>query len=164
MIKVEEIIRSMTRWTSYVGQVALFLAMAVVVANIILRAVWRPLPGTVEMSEILGAILLALGVAHCAISDGHISVDFFVSKLSIKLRAIVDSITALIALIFLSALSWQSIQQAARMFERGVTTAHLKIPSYPVGYLVAFGFVMLAIVLLLNFVKTMLVIVKGSEN
>ncbi len=164
MIKIEKILRSMTRWTSYVGTLALFGAMTVVVANILLRKWWRPLPGTVEMSEILGAILLALGVAHCAICEGHISVDFFVAKLPTRLRAIVDSITAFIALIFLSALAWQSVQYANRMMERGVTTAHLRIPGYPVGYLVAFGFAMLALVLLLNFVKMLMIVVKGSEN
>ena len=164
MKKIEKVIESMTRWTSYVGQIALFGAMAVVIINIVMRRFWRPLPGTVEISEILGAILLALGVAHCALADGHISVDFLVSKLPLKARAIVDSITAFIAFVFLSALAWESVQYAARTLERGMTTSHLKIPSYLVAYLVSFGFIMLAIVLLLNFVKMMAIIVKGSEN
>lgn len=164
MKKFEKIVQSLTWWASCIGQVSLFGAMIVVVANILLREFWRPLPGTVEMTEIFGAILLAMGVAYCALLDGHISVDIFVSKLPARLRAFVDGITSLIAFIFLAALAGRTIISATRMLERGATTSHLGIPNYPIGYLVSFGFIMLAVVLLLNFIKKVIIIAKGSET
>ena len=168
MNKFEKLVQTLTLWTSYIGQVALFSAMAVVVANIILRELWRPIPGTVELTEIFGAILLAMGIAYCALLDGHISVDFLVEKLPPKRRAIVDSITSLIAFVFITVLSGQMINYASSLLSRGAATSHLGIPTFLVAYLVAFGFVMLSLVLLLNLIKKVLIIAdksqKGSET
>ena len=168
MKKFEKIVQALTLWASYIGQVALFSAMAVVVANIILRGLWRPIPGTVELTELFGAILLAMGIAYCALLDGHISVGFLVEKLSPKRRTIVDSITSLIAFVFITLLSGQMINYAGSLLSRGAATSHLGIPTFIVGYLVTFGFIMLALVLLLDLIKKVLIVAdksqKGSET
>ncbi len=165
MKKMEKIIHTLTWWASCIGQVALFGAMAIVVANILLRLVWRPIPGTVELTEIFGAILLAMGISYCALQDGHISVNFVVEKLSAKKRALINGFTSFVSFILLSALAVRIIIYATSLMTRGATTSHLGIPTFWVAFLVSFGFVMLAMVLLLDLIKKITIIAgKESEN
>ncbi len=166
MESLEKLVRGLTWRTAQIAQVALAAVMLVIVANIILREFWRPLPGTVEIVEILGAVLLALGVANCAVKKGHIAVGVLVDKLSPRKEALVESAVNFVALIFISLLAWQTIYYAGQMMRRGYTTAHLLISLYPFIYLVGFGFVMLAAVLLLESVKCLVAFstFKGSEE
>ena len=164
MKNFEKIIKKLTMGATFIGQIALFCAMAIVVSNIIIRLPFRPIPGTVELTEIFGAVLLATGAAYCALDDDHISVDILVNKLSSKKRAIVEGIVSFISFIFLAALAGQIFMNATRMLETGAKTSHLGIPNYPLGFLITFGFLMLAAVVFLHFVKKVLVIIKGSEK
>lgn len=163
---LEKLIRGLTWKTAQIGQVALAGTMVIIVANIIMRQFWRPLAGTVEIVEILGAVLLALGVAHCAVKKGHIAVGVLVEKLSERKEAIVESAVNFIALIFVGLLAWETLVYGSKMMGRGYTTAHLLIPLYPFIYLVGFGFVMLTVVLLLEVIKCLVAaaVLKGSEE
>ncbi len=162
----DKFVRKLTLRTAYIGQAALAGVMFVIVANILLRRIWKPLPGTVEIVEILGAVLLALGVAYCAVTKGHIAVGVLVEKLSDRKEAVVESVTSFISLFFIGLLAWETMVYGSKMMEKGYTTAHLLIPLYPFIYLVGFGFIMLALVLLMDFVKSLMaiVILKGSEE
>ncbi len=165
MEALEKIVRKLTWRTSQLGQLALAGATFVIVANIIMRFFWKPLPGTVEIAEILGAVILSLGVAYCAFMKGHIAVGVLVDNLSKRKEAAVDIIVNLISLFFSGLLAWETLVYATRMMGRGYTTAHLQLPLYPVIYLVGFGFIMLTVVLLRDVVNSLLVILqkKGSE-
>ena len=163
---LEKIIRALTWKTAQIGQVALAGVMFLIVANIIMRQIYRPIAGTVEIVEILGAVLLSMGVAYCAFKKGHIAVGFLVEKLSERKEAVVESVVNFIALIFVGMLAWETVVYGIKMMERGYTTGHLMIPLYPFIILVGFGFFMLAAVLLLEVIKCLVAaaVLKGSEK
>ncbi len=159
-------VKTLTAWTARVGQVALAAAMLIIVANIILREVWKPLPGTVEVVEIMGALLLSLGVAYCAVDKGHIAVGILVDKLPELKEAVVELVVSAISFFFASLLAWEMASYATSMMQRGYTTGHLLIPLYPFIYVVAFGFLMLALVLLRDILEAIrgIVLLKGRDN
>lgn len=163
---LEKFIQGLTWRTAQIGQIALAGVVFIIVGNIIMRQFWRPIAGTVEIVEILGAVLLAMGIAHCAVKKGHIAVGILVEKLSELKEALVESVTNFIAFIFISLLAWETLVYGAKMMERGYTTGHLLIPLYPFIFLVGIGFVMLAIVLLLEVIKCLIAVavLKGSEK
>ena len=154
----------MTLRLAQAGQVALVLVMLIIVANILLRAFWKPLTGSYEMVEILGAILLSLGIAHCAVHKGHVAVSFLVDKMAFRTRAIIDTLTNLIFLGVISCVTWGMIQYAGKMLDRGYTTTSLAIPLYPVYYLVSIGLILLVLVLFCQLLNSILLIVKGAKN
>ena len=156
---------AMISWRiSQVGQVALVAVMLLIAGNVIIRAIWTPVPGTVEMTELLGAIILGLGVAYCQQMKGHIFVSVLVNRLSQRKQAIIDTATTILAVFFTSLLAWRIMIYAARMAERGYTTGHLSIPIYPFIYLVGIGFIILALVLVRDLLKSIILIKKGSEQ
>lgn len=144
----------MARKTSQFAQLALVLVMLVIVANIIMRAWWKPLPGSYELVEILGAVILSMGAAYCAVTRGHVTVSLLVDKLSLKKQAAVDLITSLISFVFISAIGWGLLKYAGMVSRRGLETATLSIPLYPFYYLVAGGLIMLALTALLDVLKS----------
>lgn len=146
--------------TSQLAQAALVLVMLVIVANILVRIWWKPLPGSYELVEILGALILSMGLAYCARTRGHVTVTLVADKLSPGKQAVLDSIIHLISCLFISAVGWGLIQSAFKAQQRSLETSTLGLPLYPVHYLVAAGVFMLALTALLDFLKSSLLILK----
>ncbi len=163
MQKVEKFIQQMTLRLAQVGQLALVLVMLVIVANILLRAWWVPLKGSYELVEILGAILLSLGVAHCAAHRGHVAVSFLVDRMVPWKRAVVDLVTNLIFAVIMLYVTWGMIGYAGKMYSRGYATTSLNIPLFPVYYLVGFGLALLFVVIIIQLLQAIVVIFRGGE-
>ncbi len=154
----------MAKRTSQFAQLALVMVMVVIVSNILMRAWWKPLPGSYELVEVLGAVILSMGAAYCAISRGHVTVSLFVDKLSKKKQAIVDIVTSLISFIFISAIGWGLLKYAKMTYNRGLETSTLSIPLYPVYFLVAAGLIMLALTAMLELIKSIATLISKRNT
>lgn len=163
MQKLEKYIYQMTLRLAQVGQLALVLVMLVIVANILMRAWWLPLTGSYEMVEILGAVLLSLGVAHCATNRGHVAVGFLVDGMAPRRRAVIDLFTNMIFSVIMFYVTWGMIEYAGKMYTRGYATTSLNIPLFPVYYLVGFGMALLFVVLVMQLLQALMVIFRGGE-
>lgn len=157
-------IAAMTLQFSALAQVALVAVMVLIVSNIILRRFLFPIPGTVEMVEFLGAIILGSSIAYCLYSGGHIFVDVLVQKISQGKRAAIDFFTNIIMLLLNSVLSWQMAVYGKRMMDKGFTTGHLGIPIWPVVAIVAVGFLLMAFVNLGEIFKAAGTLNKGENK
>lgn len=161
---LEKIIHTMAKRTSQFAQFALVMVMVVIVSNILMRAWWKPLPGSYELVEVLGAVILSMGAAYCAIARGHVTVSLFVDKLSRKMQAIVDIVTSLISFVFISAIGWGLLKYAKMTYNRGLETSTLSIPLYPVYFLVAAGLIMLALTAMLELIKSISTLISKRNN
>jgi len=160
----EKFVHNLTLRTAQVAQLAMVLAMLIIVANVILRVFWKPIGGTVELVEMAGAILLALGVAYTAMTKGHIMVGILVDSFPPRLQGIVDLVINSIALFFSFILARELLLYAISMLEKGYETGHLKIPLAPSIFIVSFGFMMLALVLFLDLIKAFNLALKGGTS
>ncbi len=164
MDKFESFVHTLTLRTAQVAQVVLVFVTLIVVANVVSRTRWNPVPGTVEIVEMSGAVLLAMSVAYTAFKKGHIAVSVLVERFPRNIQGIVEIIVNAIALFFSSLLAWETFKFASRMMSRGYITGHLRLPIAPSIYLVAFGFSILALVLFKDLLKAIVVVAKGCEN
>lgn len=162
--RIEKIVNTLTWRTAQAAQLAMVLIMLIIVANIVLRQFWRPLGGTVELVEMAGAVLLALGVAYTALKKGHIMVGILVERLPARLQGTVEFIVSLLALFFCALLAREISFYAWNMMQRGYETGHLRMPLAPSIFIVAFGFFMLGLVLFLDLCKAAVKISRGSDN
>ncbi len=161
----EKFVHSLALRTAQASQVILVFVMLIIVVNVISRRVLlKPISGTVELVEMSGAMLLAMSVAYTAVMKGHIMVDVLVERFPPRIQASVGVVVNAIALFFSYLLARETFVFAARMMKRGYTTSQLLIPIAPSIYLVGFGFTMLALVLLKDLIKSVGVVLKGSEN
>ncbi|MFP4257900.1 MAG: TRAP transporter small permease subunit [Desulfovermiculus sp.] len=164
MHRIERIIQELTLRLAQIGQAALVMVMLIIVVNILIRAVWKPLPGSYEMVEILGAVILSMGVAYCAVHKGHVAVSFLVDMFSPRKRAVIDFFTNLVFCSVITYVSWGMIEYAGKMYSRGRATTSLDIPLYPVYYLVGFGLVLLAAVVVMQLLRSVMEIIRKGDN
>ena len=161
---LDRIVEKLAWRTSQLGQVALVAVMLLIVTNVVVRIPWKPLPGTVEIVELLGAILLGLGIAYCQQMKSHIFVSVLVDRFSPRTQAFIDTLTGILALLVNTLLARQIFLYGSRMMARGYSTGHLEIPLYPFIYLVSLGFFILTLVLLKDLLKSVTLLVKGKEQ
>ncbi len=164
MERLEKIVHYLALRISQIAQLALVLVMLVIVANIFMRAWWKPLTGSYELVEILGAVILSMGVAYCAVNRGHVTVSLLVDSLPPRVQNIVEIITSAISLTFISLISWGLLQYASNVHRRNLSTSSLDIPLYPVYYLVACGMIMLALTVLVELIKNSLALIRRRNQ
>jgi TRAP-type C4-dicarboxylate transport system permease small subunit len=164
MNSFDKFVRILTMRTAQVAQLVLAFVMFIIVANVFTRRLGSPIPGTVEIVEMSGAVLLALAVAYTAILKGHIMVGVLVERFSPRLQAATELVVSAVSLYFSFLLARETFVFASRMMQRGYTTGHLLLPVAPSIYLVGFGFAMLVLVLFRDLLKAMITVIKGSES
>jgi TRAP-type C4-dicarboxylate transport system permease small subunit len=125
-------------------------------ANIFLRIVWKPVMGTFELMGYSGAIVAALALGYTQTRRGHIAVDLVVLGFSKKTQRILNTTNSLICMIFFIMVAWQVAKYATTLWKTGEVTETLQIIYYPFTYSVALGCVILSMVFLIDFVKSVI--------
>jgi hypothetical protein len=77
-------------------------------------------------------------------------------------RRVIEIFVSAVALFFTSVLTVEIFRFGTRMLQRGYVTGHLQLPIAPAIYLVAFGFLMLALVLLRDLLMAVFLNIKGG--
>jgi TRAP-type C4-dicarboxylate transport system permease small subunit len=121
--------------------------------NIFLRFTWMPVKGAFELMGFFGAIVVAFSLGYTQIKRGHIAVDILVNRFSEKTRRILSAINYSICMIFFAVAAWQIAKMATNLLKTGEVTETLRIIFYPFTYGVALGCFVLALVLLIDFLK-----------
>ncbi|MBW1690923.1 MAG: TRAP transporter small permease [Deltaproteobacteria bacterium] len=125
-------------------------------SNIFLRIMWLPVKGTFELMGFFGAIVTAFALGYTQIKRGHIGIDIVVMRLSEKAQRILNSINYLICMLFFSIAGWQIAKWATTLWRTGEVTETLRIIFYPFTYGVALGCFVLALVLLVDFLRELI--------
>lgn len=143
-----------------VAGVALVAMMALVFGNVISRAVWKPIMGTYEVTAFLAAMTISFALAHCAMNKGHIALTLFVDRLPPRVRAFFDIIVSTLGAGLYFILAWQVAKYAIHMKGIGEVSLTMEIPFYPFIFGVAFGLLMLALVSLVDLLKSLVRVIN----
>jgi TRAP-type C4-dicarboxylate transport system permease small subunit len=153
MAVLEKISRILNRVFIWFAGICLAAMILMTCANIFLRIVWVPLKGTYELMGYFGALVTAFALGYTQMKKGHISVDVLVTLFHPKAQHILQAISCLICTIFFSIAGWQISQYATTLWKTGEVTETLLIAYYPFAYGVAGGCLLLALVMLLEFLQ-----------
>ncbi|MDP2931789.1 MAG: TRAP transporter small permease [Chloroflexota bacterium] len=108
-----------------ISQVIMAILLVVVLADVLSRLFWKPIPGAVEIAELSLLQFTFLGAAWVHRKNRHVAVDTAIQSLKPKPRAIVDIITTILSGITFVLITWYGTQAV--------------LVSYKLGY--AFGYV-----------------------
>jgi TRAP-type C4-dicarboxylate transport system permease small subunit len=150
--KISRILNLVFVWIAGLCLVAMILMTC---ANIFLRIVWIPLKGTYELMGYFGALVTAFALGYTQMKKAHIAVDVLVTLFNPKAQLILQGINCLICTIFFSIAGWQISQYATTLWKTGEVTETLLIAYYPFAYGVAGGCLLLALVMLVEFLKVL---------
>lgn len=144
-----------------VAGICLLAVMLLVVANVLLRAVWKsPILGTYEYVGFLTSLAVGMAIAHCAMKNGHIAVFFLIAKLPARIRAGIDGATNAVAAFFFSFCAWHMLVYARSFVASGEVGLTTKIPFYPFVYGLAASLALLCLVLSLRALEMFLLAVR----
>jgi TRAP-type C4-dicarboxylate transport system permease small subunit len=156
MTTIMEKIRSFfNRWLKKISGVALVGITVITVTDIILRQVYRPFEGTVEISCFLTAALIGISLGNTQIKRGHITVDIIVSRFSHRLQNIIAAISYFISTVLFGLAAWQITLYATHIWRIGSLSETLKLIYFPFIYSVAFGCAYLTFVLFVDILKSL---------
>ena len=134
---------------SNLGQIVLMAMVLLVVADVVLRrALNSPLSFSFELIEVMLVVAVFFAVAYTGSQRGHASIDLLVSRFPQKARAIIHVFIYLISVGIYSLIAWRTFLHGIHIEDIGQATALLGIPYYPFVFVVAFGTILLVLVLL----------------
>lgn len=117
-------------------------------------ALWGPLKGAYELVGFFGALVVALPLGYAQITRSHISVDILATRYSKRTNRMMNAISSFLCMIFFILVAWQSATYATTIWKRGETSETLRIIYHPFVYLVSICCGLLALVLLIDFLKS----------
>jgi TRAP-type C4-dicarboxylate transport system permease small subunit len=140
-----------------IGMVALATMMFITAIDVSGRKLLNmPILGSYEIIELLMAICIGLGIAHCGMMKGHINIDLITMHLSKRVNGILGVITGFIALAIIGIASWQTCVYIINKFSTKAVTTVLYIPIYPFVAIVGLGLILYFVVLIIHWLEFIL--------
>jgi TRAP-type C4-dicarboxylate transport system permease small subunit len=157
----ETLVVKISRGLDFLAGLILAATALLVVANILGRAlINHSILGTYEMVGFLTAAVVGLAMARCAVENGHITVTFILERFSPVIQRIVEIIVGIPVFIFFLFASYNLFRYGRLMDVSGEVAPTTQLIFYPFVYLVAIGFVVLALTVLLQVIK----LIVGGER
>ena len=153
MVILQKISRVLNRTFMWVAGAFMVAMILITCANIFLRVVWVPIKGTFELMGLFGAVATAFVLGYTQLKKSHISVDILFDGFPQKVQKILNGINYFVCMIFFAIAGWQISRLATNLWKTGEVTETLRIIYYPFTYAVAFGCFLLALALLVDFLK-----------
>ncbi|MDD4802068.1 MAG: TRAP transporter small permease [Syntrophomonas sp.] len=142
------LVQNLSKVLDIIAGLCIVATMAIVVINVVSRVVFgNPLLGTMDYVTLLMALTIGLSLAYCGYNNGHIGVDLIIDRVSPQVRAFIDTLTNLAALIFWGVSAYYMAGYAHSVSKSNLVAATTQIPLYPVIYLISFGLMVLCLVL-----------------
>jgi TRAP-type C4-dicarboxylate transport system permease small subunit len=154
MASYERLVFRFSRILNILSGIFLAALMGLVFVNVLFRAVWEPILGTYEYTGFLAALTISLALAHCAANKGHIAITIFAERLPPRVQAVLDSLVAVMGTALYAVISWQCVRYAIHMSKIGEVSPATATPFYPFIFVIAFGLLVFALVLLNDLFKS----------
>ena len=140
-----------TRSLAYVAGAALLWLMLLTVVAVVMRYVFNaPILGAQDISELSLAVVVFLGIPYCGWTGGHVAVDLISSVVGESRLRYTDTLMRLAGAVLFGFVAWQAMRQGLDALEYGDATNLVDISHYPFMFLMSFGWLLFAVVLLLQ--------------
>jgi len=148
-----------------VAMVVMFLMMAITLVDVAGRYLFdAPLKGAFELTELMLAAVIFLGLPLITAENGHIAVDLLDSVTPLWLRRLQRRLIGLVNLLAFGVFAWVLWDKAFKVLRYEDTTAVLQIPYAWLCFLMAAAVTLSALALLLMlFSKDDRLVVRGEH-
>lgn len=158
----ELVVTKMSRFFDFLSGLILAATAVLIVANILGRVLLQnPILGTYEMVGYLTAAVVGLALARCALEDGQIAVGLVVERLSEGKQRFVELVSGFPVFVFICFISYNLFAYGTRIAVSGEVSPTTQIIYYPIIYLVALGFLVLALTVLLRLLR---IVMAGEQR
>ena len=165
--KVSKCLQSVDRVTCVVAGIVsriaayiLALMMMVIVVDVVLRFLDRPVIGAVEVVKFMLLMVVFLAMPNTQYRKSHIAIDLIYNRLAQKGRRVMNIFNSIVSLGIVSILAWRAFVHLKYFINEGSYVVALKIPNAPFQFILTFGWVLLGFILLLECIHMLI----GSDS
>lgn len=152
--RTEARIHTASRALNGIAMAAVILLAIAVFVDVFARTINRPLTGNIDVAELLLILVAFCALAHTHLLRGHVRVEIVYSRLSTRIKGILDSITLFLAVGVYGFVIWAMASRVWRIITspgQGPVTFGLEIPTFPFLIVIVVGLLVLCLELLVNF-------------
>lgn len=154
---IEKLISLVSKGTFVIAMIALLLMMLVTAYSVIMRYVLRnPVLGTLEFIETMMVIVIFFGIPWVTLKKEQMSLSAIVSKLDPIIQKIFAALTQMLGIVMFTLIAWRQTTEAKYSLILLERSDLLRIPRYPLYYIIAFGVGMLALIFFVNLIRIFL--------
>ena len=137
---------------TWIAACAATLTMIMIVVNVIGRFFFRqPLHGTIEIVEIMTVVVVYSVLPYTELRRRHVHVELVVSKLPVRVKAVLASLMCFAGTAFFLTMGWQACRLTwANLSPSVLATDTLSIPFAPFVFVIAIGSFLLGLEMLIN--------------
>ena len=155
MVRLERAVTVTSGWFNYAACLAVVVMMLLSCTDVAMRLFGVPIPGAYEMVGFLGAVIVSFALAYTSLQRGHVAVEIIFEKLPARGQYFVEAAGNLAGATIFALIAWQSLVYGTDLRQSGEVSLTLQMPIYPFVYGIALGSGMLALVLLIDFIRSL---------
>jgi TRAP-type C4-dicarboxylate transport system permease small subunit len=143
------------RIANYFSVILLVLLTFLTVADVFGRYFLnKPIPGTLEITELVLSLIVFLAFGYAEHFNEHIVIDTLYELLPQVIKRFVYLFSMLLSFTVITLMGWQLYIFGERMQNGGYSTAILRIPLYPIVLLTSVGSICYALAMISNVATT----------
>jgi len=158
------VVNTQNKFIVLTGAISGFILMALAllaVGNIIGRSFGHPIPGTYEIIGWLAAISMGAGVAYTQAHEGHVNIDFLLTRVPIRAKAGIQVIIYVLSATMFVILVWKLCEYGMGKKASGATSLTLRAPVYPWIYALGAAMAVTTIILIYQLFRHVMQLIKG---
>ncbi|MFW5730387.1 MAG: TRAP transporter small permease [Desulfonatronovibrionaceae bacterium] len=145
--KLAGVVHSINRAFLFLGSLVLCAMMGLAVANMVMGFAGSPIKGAYEASGLLGSMAACLALGPTQQVRGHIAVNILARLIPERLSKAAELVSQVLLLAFCALLIHQLIKLGLSLRFFKELTETMRIPYYPLVFLMAAGFASLLLTL-----------------
>ena len=153
MDRILKIGKRVSQSAQVIAGASLVFLLFLTVADVVLRFFHKPILGAYELVAFSGAVAIGFSLPFTSWTRGHIYVDFLVSGLSKKSRAVLNISTRCLGLALFLIIGWNLLNFGISLRISGEVSPTLQLPFYPVVYGVGFCCFLQSLILSFDIMK-----------
>jgi len=149
-------IRRLSRSIFLVGGVGCMVGMVLLILyDVGMRSLFnRPLMSSYELVMFLMAIVVFTAISYTQSEKSIVKIELVVSRLPKKAQAFLEIVTSFLSLGLVLLIAWRNVVRSIELRHEQIISPILHMPVYPFYLVVAFGFVLLSLVLLVDILES----------
>jgi len=144
-------------WCEWLGLAAMLLMMVITCIDVVGAKVFLwPLLGAIDIVMLSQIVAISFAAGMALIVGRHIQVEFFFDLMPRRAQAVINSFVLLLGLGLFIVIIWRLCVLGYSFQTTGEYSATAYIPLYPFAYAIALGSIPVCLVLLLEFLKSLM--------
>ena len=161
MKKLVGLMERIFQYFGIISSISLFLIMMFIVLDVFLRYVFNtPIKGSYEIVSLVMLFTVFFAFAHAQQAKRLVHVTIILKLLPQKFKLVLWSLGNTLSTIIAVMLTIASYQQAGQAMLSKTTSGVLYIPYYPFYYVVCIGFALLALMFLIDTLRSFRAVVN----